>query len=127
MLPQDPGKKLFNILYYLISLNLLRNLDPFFSVYKGENFYDFLFAFLRTKSRLKRVLLEKGKRLPANGSKSIMIMLPPLKLYLFSLSLPHYILEESIFDFRYVRLYDVDIPTEKWLNYSGTSTNGHLR
>ena len=24
-------------------------------------------------------------------------------------------LDESIFDFRYVRLYDVDIPKEKWL------------
>ena len=32
-------------------------------------------------------------------------------------TLPHYKLEESIFDFRYVRLYDVDIPKEKWLNY----------
>ena len=29
-------------------------------------------------------------------------------------------LEESIFDFRYVRLYDVDIPKEKWLNYLQT-------
>ena len=26
-------------------------------------------------------------------------------------------MEESIFDFKYVRLYDVDIPKEKWLNY----------
>ena len=26
-------------------------------------------------------------------------------------------MEESIFDFWYVRLYDVDIPKEKWLNY----------
>ena len=32
----------------------------------------------------------------------------------------HYILEESIFDFRYVRLYDIDIPKEKWLNYLQT-------
>ena len=29
-------------------------------------------------------------------------------------------LEESIFDFRYVRLYDVDILKEKWLNYLQT-------
>ena len=31
-----------------------------------------------------------------------------------------YILKESIFDFRYVRLYDVDILKEKWLNYLQT-------
>ena len=30
------------------------------------------------------------------------------------------VLEESIFDFRYVKLYDVDIPEEKWLNYLQT-------
>ena len=30
-------------------------------------------------------------------------------------TLPHYILEESIFMF--IRLYYIDIPTEKWLNY----------
>ena len=29
-------------------------------------------------------------------------------------------LEEFIFNFRYVRLYDVDIPKEKWLNYLKT-------
>ena len=29
---------------------------------------------------------------------------------------PHYILEESIFDFSYFRLYDIDIFKEKWLN-----------
>ena len=34
--------------------------------------------------------------------------------------LPHYILEESIFDFRYSRLYDVDIPKGKWLIYLQT-------
>ena len=28
---------------------------------------------------------------------------------------PHYILEESIFDVRYVRLYNIDLPKEKWL------------
>ena len=28
-------------------------------------------------------------------------------------ALPYYKLEESIFDFRYVKLYDVDIPKEK--------------
>ena len=33
------------------------------------------------------------------------------------LNAPHYILEEPILDFRYVKLYDVDIPEEKWLNY----------
>ena len=29
-------------------------------------------------------------------------------------------LEESSFDFMHVRLYDLDIPTEKWLNYLQT-------
>ena len=29
---------------------------------------------------------------------------------------PHYILEEFNINFRYVRLYDLDIPREKWLN-----------
>ena len=29
----------------------------------------------------------------------------------------YYILKESILDFRYVRLYHIDIPKEKWLNY----------
>ena len=33
---------------------------------------------------------------------------------------PHYILEDSNFDFRYVRLCDFDIPREKWLNYLQT-------
>ena len=33
------------------------------------------------------------------------------------LTLPHYILEESIFNFSNVRLHDIDIPKEKWLNY----------
>ena len=31
-----------------------------------------------------------------------------------------HIFEESNFDFRYVRLYDVDIPKGKWLNYLQT-------
>ena len=31
-------------------------------------------------------------------------------------TLPHYILEESNFNFRYVRLWDLHIPREKWLN-----------
>ena len=35
-------------------------------------------------------------------------------------TLPHYILEEYICNFRYVRLYDVDIPKNKWLNYLQT-------
>ena len=30
--------------------------------------------------------------------------------------LPHYILEESNFNFRYVRLWNLEIPREKWLN-----------
>ena len=30
---------------------------------------------------------------------------------------PHYILEESNFNLRYVRLFDLHIPREKWLNY----------
>ena len=30
---------------------------------------------------------------------------------------PHYILEESNFNLRYVRLCDLHIPREKWLNY----------
>ena len=34
--------------------------------------------------------------------------------------LPHYILEESNFNFRYVRLWDLDIPWEKRLNYLQT-------
>ena len=29
-------------------------------------------------------------------------------------------MEESNFDFRYVRLYDLDIPREKWLSYLHT-------
>ena len=33
---------------------------------------------------------------------------------------PHYILEDSNFDFRYVRLCDIDILREKWLNYLQT-------
>ena len=32
-------------------------------------------------------------------------------------------LEESIFDFTYVRLYYIDIPKEKWLNYLQTVEN----
>ena len=36
------------------------------------------------------------------------------------LTLPHCILEETIFDFRSVRLYDTDIPKEKCLNYLQT-------
>ena len=32
----------------------------------------------------------------------------------------HYIMEESIFDFRYVSIYDVDSLKEKWLNYLQT-------
>ena len=35
-------------------------------------------------------------------------------------TLPHHILEVSIFDFRYVRLYDVDNPKEKRLIYLQT-------
>ena len=34
---------------------------------------------------------------------------------------PHYMLEDSNFSFKYVRLCDVDIPTEKWLNYFANS------
>ena len=33
---------------------------------------------------------------------------------------PHYILEESNFNFKYVRLCEADIPREKWLNYLQT-------
>ena len=33
---------------------------------------------------------------------------------------PHYILEESNFSFRYVRLCDLDIPREKWQKYLQT-------
>ena len=29
----------------------------------------------------------------------------------------HYILEESNFNFGYVKLWDLDIPREKWMNY----------
>ena len=32
----------------------------------------------------------------------------------------NYVLEDSIFDFRYVRLCDLDIPREKRLNYLQT-------
>ena len=35
-------------------------------------------------------------------------------------TLPHYILEESNFNFRYIRLWDLHIPREKWLNYLQT-------
>ena len=41
----------------------------------------------------------------------------PLKT---ELTLPHSILEESIFDLRYVRLYGIDISTEKRLKYLQT-------
>ena len=41
-----------------------------------------------------------------------------LKLTLSTEQIPlHYILEESNFDFRYVRLCDLDISREKWLNH----------
>ena len=43
-----------------------------------------------------------------------------LDLTVPELNLPHYILEESNFNFRYVRLCDWDIPREKWLNYLQT-------
>ena len=33
---------------------------------------------------------------------------------------PHYILEESNFNFRYIWLSDLHIPREKWLNYLQT-------
>ena len=33
---------------------------------------------------------------------------------------PHYILEDSNLDFRYITLCDLDIPREKWLNYLQT-------
>ena len=32
----------------------------------------------------------------------------------------HYILDESNVNFGYVKLYDIDIPKEKWLNYLQT-------
>ena len=35
-------------------------------------------------------------------------------------TLPHYILEESNFNFRYTRLWDLHILREKWLNYLQT-------
>ena len=35
-------------------------------------------------------------------------------------TLPQYILEESNFNFRYTRLWDLHIPREKWLNYLQT-------
>ena len=35
--------------------------------------------------------------------------------------LPLYILEESIFDFRYIRLYDVDILKDKWVEIFANS------
>ena len=35
-------------------------------------------------------------------------------------TLPHYILEESNFNFRYIQLWDLHIPREKWLNYLQT-------
>ena len=35
-------------------------------------------------------------------------------------TLPHYILEESNFNFRYTRLWDLHILGEKWLNYLQT-------
>ena len=50
---------------------------------------------------------------------------PLLETFLFNplwteLTLSHYILEDSNFSFRYVRLSDLDIPGEKWLNYLQT-------
>ena len=36
----------------------------FYHFHKGDNFYDFLFAFLQTKSFLKRGLLLQGKQIP---------------------------------------------------------------
>ena len=35
-------------------------------------------------------------------------------------TLPHYVLEESNINFRYIRLWDLHIPREKWLNYLQT-------
>ena len=35
-------------------------------------------------------------------------------------TLPHYILEESNFNFRYIRRWDLHIPREKWINYLQT-------
>ena len=47
--------------------------------------------------------------------------LPLLKIYrslnlLKTEKITQYILEESIFDLRYIRLYDIIIPKENWLN-----------
>ena len=49
-----------------------------------------------------------------------MAYLTPLKLNKLSHTI---IWEEAIFDFKYVRLHNVDIPKEKWLNYLQTVEN----
>ena len=47
----------------------------------------------------------------------ILMLANPLKT---EHTLPHYILEESNFNFRYTQLGDLNIPGEKWLNYLPT-------
>ena len=58
-------------------------------------------------NHLNPVFISEGKQLTLNP------------LYT-ELTLPHYILEESNFNFRYVLLWDIHIPREKWLNYLQT-------
>ena len=52
-------------------------------------------------------------QIPSKPVTVLILTLHPLK----EKTLPHYIFEEFIFNFKYVRLYDADIPKEKWLNY----------
>ena len=41
-------------------------------------------------------------------------------LYVLIKTHPQYLLEESNFNFRFSRLWDIDIPGEKWINYLQT-------
>ena len=53
----------------------------------------------------------------AENLPSVFIYLNPLET---ERAPPHYTLEDSNFDFRNVRLCDLGIPREKWLNYLQT-------
>ena len=64
-----------------------------------------------------------GGGLIAGSAVAIKTLRPNVKIYVSSLThltlnklSPNYILEESNFNFRYVRLCDLDVPKEQWLN-----------
>ena len=67
-----------------------------------------------------KVKLEPGAKLSFSYEVCFLSAFHVLTNFRLNITSPHCVLEESNFNFRYIRLCDLDIPREKWLKYLQT-------